>query len=80
MKKGKNRKKKVKLNLSTLGLATVIHLVVLIVYTKFEYCSTHRFLADKMEKIVGKKEKRTNKGTDKPYVADSFIHSTTCHP
>ena len=20
-----------------------------------------------------------NKGTDKPYVADSFIHSTTCH-
>ena len=32
-----------------------------------------------MEKIVGKKDKRTNKGTDKPYVADSFIHSTTCH-
>ena len=32
-----------------------------------------------MEKIVKKKEKRTNKGTDKPYVADSFIHSTTCH-
>ena len=29
-----------------------------------------------MEKIVGKKG---NKGTDKPYVADSFIHSTTCH-
>ena len=25
-----------------------------------------------MEKIVGKKEKRTNKETDKPYVADSF--------
>ena len=21
----------------------------------------------------------TNKGTDKPYVADSLIHSTTCH-
>ena len=33
-----------------------------------------------MKKIVGKKEKRTNKGTDKPYVADSLIvHSTTCH-
>ena len=32
-----------------------------------------------MEKIVGKKEKRTNKGTDKHYAADSFIHSTTCH-
>ena len=25
-----------------------------------------------MEKIVGKKEKRTNKGTDKPYVADFY--------
>ena len=23
--------------------------------------------------------KRTNKETDKPNVADSFIHSTTCH-
>ena len=30
-----------------------------------------------MEKIVGKKEKRTNKGTDKQYVAEFFIHSTT---
>ena len=29
--------------------------------------------------IFGKKEKWTNKGTDKPYVADSLIHSTTCH-
>ena len=60
-------------------LFTVIHLVVLIVYTKSECCSTHKFWADKMEKNVGKKEKRTNKGTDKPYVADYFIHSTTCH-
>ena len=25
-----------------------------------------------MGKIVGKKEKRTNKGTDKPYVAEFF--------
>ena len=32
-----------------------------------------------MEKIIGKKEKRTNKGTDKPYVADSLIHDTTYH-
>ena len=32
-----------------------------------------------MEKTIGKKEKWTNKVTDKPYVADSFIHSTTCH-
>ena len=28
---------------------------------------------------IGKKLKWTNKGTDKPYVADSIIHSTTCH-
>ena len=39
---GKNRKKKAKVNLSTLVLFTVIHLVVLIVYTKFEDSSTHR--------------------------------------
>ena len=32
-----------------------------------------------MEKIVIKKEKRTNKGTDKQYVADSLLHNTTCH-
>ena len=25
-----------------------------------------------MEKFIGKKEKWTNKGTDKPYVADSL--------
>ena len=29
--------------------------------------------------IFGKKEKWTNKGTDKPYVADSLIHGTTCY-
>ena len=32
-----------------------------------------------MEIFIGKKEKWTHKGTDKPYVADFFIHSTTCH-
>ena len=30
-------------SLAPLVLFTVTHLVVLIVYTKFEYCSTHRF-------------------------------------
>ena len=29
--------------------------------------------------IFGKKEKWTNKGTVKPYVADPLIHSITCH-
>ena len=32
-----------------------------------------------MENFIGKKEKWTNKGTDKQYVADSLLHSTTCH-
>ena len=32
-----------------------------------------------MEKYIGKKDKWTNKGNDKPYVADSLIHRTTCH-
>ena len=31
-----------------------------------------------MEKFVCKKEQWINNGTDKPYVADSLIHSTTC--
>ena len=32
-----------------------------------------------METFIGKEEKWINKGTDKQYVADSFIHSKTCH-
>ena len=32
-----------------------------------------------MKKKCWKERKWTNKGTDKPYVADSLIHSTTCH-
>ena len=32
-----------------------------------------------MEKNIGKKEKRTNKGTDKQYVADALMHDTTYH-
>ena len=36
----RDRKKE---KIEPLVLFTVIHLVVLIVYTKFEYCSTHRF-------------------------------------
>ena len=32
-----------------------------------------------MEDLIGKEENWTNKGTDKQYVADSLLHSTTCH-
>ena len=31
------------------------------------------------ENFVREKEKWTNKGTDKQYVADSLLHSTACH-
>ena len=41
IEKRKNRKHFAKINLSTLMLFTVIHLVVLIVYAKFEDCRTH---------------------------------------
>ena len=51
----------------------MIHLLVLIVYTKFEDSGTR---TDMMENFIGKKEKWTNKGTDKQYVADSLIHNT----
>ena len=33
-----------------------------------------------MENFIGKKEKWTNKGTDKQYTADSLLHSTTSYP
>ena len=37
------KRKKIEKEGKIKSLFTVIHLVVLIVYTKFEYCSTHRF-------------------------------------
>ena len=75
MKKGKNRKKRAKFNLSTLGF----------VYSKslcIQNLNTVALIDSELirwKKNVGKKEKRTNKETDKPYVANSFLHSTTCH-
>ena len=46
-----------KMNLGTLVLFSVIHLVILVMYTKFEDSSAHRCLADMMENIIGTKEK-----------------------
>ena len=43
VEKKDNIEKEGKKNLSTLVLFTLIHLVALIVYTKFEDCSTHRY-------------------------------------
>ena len=42
MVKVENRKKKANINLGSLVLFSVIHLVILIKYTKFEGSSTHR--------------------------------------
>ena len=55
-------KKKAKIKLSTLVLLTVIYLVVLIVYTKFEDCSTYRYGADKMAKLLERKKNGQIKG------------------
>ena len=41
-------------------------------YKKFEDSRTHICLADMIKKMIGKKEKRTNKGTVKQYVAESL--------
>ena len=73
------QKKNAKLSLNTLVLFSVIQLVILILYIKFEDSSTHRCLADMMENFTGKKEKWTNKGTDKQYITDSLLHCTSCH-
>ena len=57
-------KKKAKIKLSTLVFFTVIYmyLVVLIVYTKFEDCSTHRYRADKIAKLLERKKNGQIKG------------------
>ena len=44
------------MNLSTLLLFTVMHTVVLIVYSKFEDCSSHRCWTDKMEQMLERKK------------------------
>ena len=75
----KENKKNAKENLSTLGLFSIKHLVVLILYTKFEDSSTSKCRADIMKHFIGKKEKWTNKGTYKQYVADYLLYDTTCH-
>ena len=48
-------------------------------YTKLKTLSQIEAEKFVTEHFVREKEKWTNKGTDKQYVADSPIHSTTCH-
>ena len=47
-------------------------------YTKFEDQGPIEAEKSVTESFVGEKEK-WNKETDKQYVADSLLHSTTCH-
>ena len=48
-------------------------------YTKFKDSGSNKAEKSVTENFVREKEKWTNKGTDKQYVADSLLHSTTCH-
>ena len=60
-----------KINLSTLVLFSVLQNLKTLAQIEAEKSVTENF--------VREKEKRTNKGTDKQYVADSLLHSTTSH-
>ena len=53
------------------------HVVVLIVYNLKNLKTLALIDAELMEKFNGKKEKRTNNETHKPFVAGSLIHSTS---
>ena len=49
-------------------------------YTKFKDMMSKKGAEKSVKEFfVREKEKWTNKGTDKQYVADSLIHSTTVH-
>ena len=69
----KKEEKEGKMNLSTLVLFSVMHLVVLMWYIK-NLKNMAQIEAEKSvtENFVREKEKWTNKGTDKQYVADSL--------
>ena len=57
-----------------------IHLAYLKVYTKFENTGSNksREICDRNFHFI-EKEKLTNKGTDKQYVAVLLLHNTTHH-
>ena len=73
------KKNKSNINISILNFFYTVHLATLNMYTKFEDPGSNRSLEICDRILVGEKEKRTNKGTDKPYVVDSLLHNTTHH-
>ena len=56
-----------------------VHFAYLKVYTKFENTAPIGAEKSVTEISVGEKEKWTNKGTDKQYVAVLLLHNTTNH-
>ena len=82
VKEGKNQKlkKEGKMRISILIFIYTVHYAILKVYTKFENtCSNRSWEICDRKFFIGEKEKWTNKGTDKHYVAVPFLHSTTHH-
>ena len=78
IEKGKNRKRRQKL-ISELWFCFQWYTYLSSSFIQNLKTITHRCWADMMESFIGKKEKRTNKGTDKQYVGNSLIHDTTYH-
>ena len=56
-----------------------VHFAYLKVYTKFENTGSNKSWESVTEISIGEKEKWTNKGTDKQYVAVLLLHNTTYH-
>ena len=70
-------KKKVgKINISILNFLNTVHLICTHNLKTLAPIGAEKSVT---EFLVGEKEKRTNKGTDKPYVVDSLLNNTTHH-
>ena len=70
-------KKEGKIRISILIFIYTIHFAYLKVYTKFENIDSNRSWEICDRNVPGEKEKWTNKGTDKKYVAVILWHNTT---
>ena len=73
------RKKKVKINLSTLFFFPSIYLATLKVYTNLKTLALIETEKSVTENSIGEKVKCINKGKDKAQEAVSLLHKTTCH-
>ena len=67
------------MRISILIFIYTIHFAYLKVYTKFENIGSNRSWEICDRNFLEEKEKWTNKGTDKQYVAVILLHNTTHH-